>query len=354
MNNFDKRNAGFSGLAGLFNQEPPRPDPFGLNPILDALKQDSVRTRSSWNDRFSHWETAESTTETKAIERARDMVHGVLRENKWLASEGVTLGPQGSFTNRTNVRNEADIDLRVQHPSLRIECDSNVNFQAAYQAGTYVDTGRSFAELACDMRNEISRDLKACFGKGAVDDTGKKAIRVDGVAGSRGEVDVVPCFTLHHIRAGSGFAPFKTVHGIAILSTDGHWTLNYPEQHIANGRLKRATTGHQFKRMVRIIKRLQTDMEEHGVLEERVPSFLIECLVYLVEDHHFVYNEDRYGRVKRILSRVSEILSQGGFLSQYMLLEINGVKPLFGGGQAWTLEKAQRFVNSALRHLGNR
>lgn len=353
MNDFEKRNAGFSGLAGLFNQEETQSDPFGLSSIFEAFKQDSVRTRSSWNDRFSHWETAESTTETKAIERARDMVHSALRENKWLVNEGVVISPQGSFTNRTNVRNEADIDLRVQHPLLRIECDSNVNFQAAYQAGTYFDSGRSFADLAQNMRKEISRDLKARFGKGAVNDTGKKAIRVDGVAGSRGEVDVVPCFTLHHIRAGAGFVPFSTVHGVAILSTDGNWTLNYPEQHIANGRRKRTTTGHQFKRVVRIVKRLQTDMEEYGVLEERVPSFLIECLVYLVEDHHFVYNEDRYDRIRRILTRVSEILAQGGLLSPYFLSEINGIKPLFGGDQAWTLEKAQRFVHAALRHLGN-
>lgn len=202
------------------------------------------------------------------------------------------------------------------------------------------------------MRFIIVADLKLSLGKEHVDDTGKKAIRVKGVTGSRGEVDVVPCFTLHHVYVPASGWGFNRVEGIAILGTDGSWTLNYPDQHIANGRRKRTTTGHQFKRMVRIVKRMQSDMIDHGVITERVPSFLVECLLYLVEDHYFLYNEDRYDRVKRILNRSLEIVSQGG-PALHNLHEVNGVKPLFGAQQAWTVEKARRFLASAINHLGN-
>jgi len=84
--------------------------------------------------------------------------------------------------------------------------------------------------------------------------------------------------------------------------------LNYPDQHSANGRSKRLNTGLQFKRVVRIVKRLRVDMTERGILRDKVPSFLVECLVYLVEDPYFtVASDDRYERVTRVLNRLAAL-----------------------------------------------
>ncbi|MBY3032436.1 hypothetical protein HF265_25700 [Rhizobium leguminosarum] len=352
MSDFDKWNGGIFGLGlGIPQPAERKNDLIGLGSFFDSLNE-SVRRRSSWNDRFTHWEKAESTTETIAIERGRSVVQGILENNRSLASEGVRFVPQGSFTNRTNVRNEADIDLRVQHPLLRIEHASDVDPGSARSAYGYYDAGRTYAQIAGDMRSTIATELKASLGKTNVDDSGKKAIRVKGVTGSRGEVDVVPCFTLHHIYIPQDTFQYERIQGVAILGSDGTWTLNYPDQHIANGRLKRTTTNHQFKRIVRIVKRMQSDMIDHGIVNERVPSFLVECLLYLVEDHHFVMNEDRYDRVKRILKRSLEIISQPGPILSYYP-EINGIKPLFGAQQAWTVEKARWFLANAIRHLGD-
>ncbi|MEW9808791.1 hypothetical protein ABUE31_22660, partial [Mesorhizobium sp. ZMM04-5] len=225
-----------------------------------------------------------------------------------------------------------------------------VSLTSAMILGDYRDAGVTYAEVLGRMRDEITSELNRVFGRSNVDATGGKAIKVSGNEGTRSEVDVVPTFTLHHIRT-AGLAGVTKDDGVALLSPTGHWTFNYPDQHIANGRAKRLRTGLKFKRIVRSIKRLQSDMEEHGLLRRRVPSFLIECLVYLVEDYHFlVETDDRYMRVKRVLQRISERLNSG--LATYMLLEINDIKPLFGG-QAWTLEQAQEFVRLALWHLGD-
>jgi hypothetical protein len=35
------------------------------------------------------------------------------------------------------------------------------------------------------------------------------------------------------------------------------------------------------------------------------------------------------------------------------LTEINGIKPLFGAGQAWKRPDAQVFANALMAHLGN-
>jgi hypothetical protein len=324
--------------------------------LLGAAQElaESVRRRQSWNDRFEHWEKPESDTEYDRIIRARDMVQGALAYNDWLNAEGCRLCPQGSFTNRTNTRGESDIDLRVQHRHILVAYADGIDRQAAYIAGGYTSPGGSFKDKLVDMRAQIVSDLQGTFGRSAVDATGKKAIRVNGLEGSRAEVDVVPAFRFHFIeQIQQGFMPprFITTEGVALLDTVGKWTYNFPDQHIANGRDKRSRTGLQFKKVVRTIKRMQRDMIDYDITDKRVPSFLVECLVYLAEDEFFtVPGDDRYGRVKRVLQRVKELITGprvGG------LLEINDRKFLFHPTQGWQLKDAQEFVALALAHLGD-
>lgn len=345
MSNGDSRNNPFFGLF-----DPPSPSNRLFGEVFLGGLEESIRRRSSWNNSFGHWERAESTSETDRIERARDMVRDALVSNAFLTGQGIKLVEQGSFTNRTNTRGESDIDLRVQHPDRWIEYGYGVDSGAAYSAGGYFSTGVTYAAMRDRMRQEIVAELRRAFGRSAVDDTGTKAIKVKGLDGSRSEVDVVPCFTLHHITSTSLFGN-DTVEGVAILGTDDAWTLNYPDQHITNGRAKRERTAHRFKRVVRTVKRMQADMLEHDSLAERVPSFLVECLIYAVEDVYFlVEDDDRYGRVQRVLNRSLEQLSAG--LPTYLMTEINGIKPLFGG-QSWSVESTRNFVSRALAHLGN-
>jgi len=340
-----------SSLLGSLAPSPLLPNGSAVSDLFGlGLLSESYRRRSEWNERFAHWERSESDAETQRIERARGMVQQALSKNLWVNSEGARIVPQGSFTNRTNTRLDADIDLRVQHPTIKIEYAHGVDVATAYQQGGYYDTGFSYPYTSGRMRTEITSQLVAAFGASAVDDSGNKAIRVKGLECSRSEVDVVPCFTLHHIM-GQTILSRTTVQGTAILSRDGtNFTLNYPDQHADNGRAKRLNTGLQFKRVVRIVKRLRADMAERGILRDKVPSFLVECLVYLIEDRYFTDpSDDRYGRVSRVLNRLAEILANP--LIVYSSYEINSIKLLFAGGQAWTLDAARNFVNLAVSHI---
>ena len=346
--------------SALLGTLPPAPQAMGLSGTGGALGSFSLfggilseryRPRAQWEARFTHWERSPSDTETQQIRRARDMVRDALAQNIWLRSQGVALQPQGSFTNRTNRRNQADIDLRVQHPHIKIEFAPDVVFETAWAAGGYGPISSPLENLFPVMRSEIEVELVRRFGRVNVE-PGSKAIRVKGLAGSRSEVDVVPAVSFHRVSNSSFAGSFVTVAGIAILSSDGQWTINYPEQHLANGRAKRLSTGHQFKRVVRIIKSLRKDMKDRGILKQKVPSFLIECLVYNVADKHFIVaGDDRYARVKRVLQEIYSSLN-AGILSPYFMMEVNGIKSLFGQGQAWSVEDAQSFVAMALAHLG--
>jgi hypothetical protein len=344
---FAQPSPGVSSLFGSLASSPFQPSGSAVSDLFGlGLLNEAYRRRSEWNDRFAHWERSESDTETQRIERARNMVGQALSKNRWLNSEGARIVPQGSFTNRTNTRLDADIDLRVQHPMLKIEYGPGLDAGTAWRQGGYYNTGFSFGYASDRMRAEIRSELIAAFGALALDDSGNKAIRVKGLEGSRSEVDVVPCFTLHHIT-GQTLLGQTTVPGTAILSKDkANWTLNYPDQHSENGRTKRLNTGLHFKRVVRIVKRLRADMTERGILRDKVPSFLVECLVHLVEDRYFTEpSDDRHGRVSRVLNRLAEILANPPIA--YASYEINGIKLLFAGVQAWTLDTARNFVNLA-------
>ena len=104
--------------------------------------------------------------------------------------------------------------------------------------------------------------------------------------------------------------------------------------------------------LVRIFKRLRADMSDRGLLQIKVPSFLVECLVYAVEDSYFLVDgDDRYGRVQRVARRMQQLVSDRDTAAS--LYEINAVKWLFHQDQAWSYDDALTFVNAAARFLGD-
>jgi hypothetical protein len=176
---------------------------------------------------------------------------------------------------------------------------------------------------------------------------GNKAIRVNGVPGSRAPVDIVPCFQLHYVQWDSSRGQYLVIKGVAILARDGQLTINFPDQHHQNGIAKRARTQLRFKKNVRMLKRLRDELVEGGAIRaDEVPSFLVECLMYRVEDDYFLLeSDDRYERLLRVVTRIHEQLNDASWVSAAR--EINGVKLLFGSHQGWTLDAVKKFSAEA-------
>ncbi len=99
--------------------------------LISQILAEGPRTRSFWNARFEHWERPPSDTEEIQINRAASMVRTALVGNAWLQAENVTIAPQGSYFNNTNVRLESDMDLRAVHPLIRIEYHLGVLVECA-------------------------------------------------------------------------------------------------------------------------------------------------------------------------------------------------------------------------------
>jgi hypothetical protein len=318
---------------------------------LAQLLTEGTRTRSSWNDRLTHWERPASDSEELQIERAASMVRFALSENQWLRNEGVAVSAQGSYFNNTNVRLESDMDLRAVHPLIRIEYAPNVVVEIAQAAHGIPQSGRYFSDVVVNMRREIRLCLGRKFGAANVDADGNKAVRLKKLQGSRADVDIVPVFNYIWMWWDDPARQYRQASGVTILGKDGVWVINFPDQHYRNGVNKRERTRYRFKRYVRIFKRLRDELvRERKLTAYRVSSFLIECLTYLIEDPYFlVETDDRYGRANRLLCRMWELLDNPGWVSS--ATEINGIKFLFHVAQPWRADDAKSFVALALAQL---
>jgi hypothetical protein len=323
---------------------------FAQNSLATILAE-GARTRSSWNDRLTHWERPASDSEEVQIQRAASMVRFALTENTWLRNEGVAVSAQGSYFNNTNVRLESDMDLRAVHPLIRIVYANDVIVEYAQKAHGIPQTGRYFSDVLVEMRRQIVTSLVEKFGAASVDASGNKAIRLKKLPGSRSDVDIVPMFKYLWVWWNNPARQYSQNLGVTILGSDGTWIHNFPDQHYANGVNKRERTRYRFKRFVRILKRLRDELVREGKLAAgRVPSFLIECLTNAVEDNYFlVETDDGYDRTKRILGRMWELLDNALWVST--ATEINGIKFLFHATQPWTLDDAKGFVALALAQL---
>jgi len=311
-----------------------------------------ARSRSDWNSRFEHWQRPASDSEEQKIERAARMVRDALAKNAWLAAEGVSVYAQGSYQNNTNVRLDSDMDLRVMHPGIKVEYHPNVHLESANQIIGYTFNGPPLSSLNLRMRSEVAKALSSEFGFSNVDDTGSRAIHLKSLPGSRAEVDVVPAFVLHHVMWLDATQNYRSTQGVGILSKDGSvWTFNFPQQHTENGIAKRGRTKHRFKRCVRMLKRLRNEMAERGFrAAEPIPSYLIECLAYRVEDAFYLDDaDDHFNRICWVVRRLQQLAADPDWVAH--ATEINDVKGLFGSWQGWNSTQVVAFLTSALSYL---
>lgn len=122
-----------------------------------------------------------------------------------------------------------------------------------------------------------------------------KSIKIYGNT-YRKDADTVPCRRYRDYRNDYRKDASNYIHGIVITPDYGNRIINYPEQHIANGRRKNNDTNRYYKKMVRIIKKMRYLMRECGYTEaEQVSSFGLESLLWNLPDDLFMrYSTFRY------------------------------------------------------------
>jgi len=284
------------------------------------------------------WTGPSSDTEQDKQDRTERMVRAAVSEHGAFNKCSLRLYTKGSYPNNTNVRTDSDVDVAVHCTEC---CYWDEHTQGVHPSfGSYQGVW-----TPAKLRAELVAALKAKF-PAQVDDTGSTAIRVHS-SSARVDADVVPAFDYRYYLSPSSFRE-----GSKTFKKDGASLVNYPEQHLKHGRAKNGRTNNDYKKTVRIFKRIENRMataKYHG----EVPSYFVECLVYNCPDSVFkcaTWTE----AVKGVIVHVWDQL-QGDFEpneSSKRWLEVNECKYLFSPAQKWSRADGRNFAKAAWNYLG--
>lgn len=238
----------------------------------------------------------------------------------------IKLFVQGSYANNTNVRTESDVDVAViQEEVFRTEyrpsgtlypqSDSDYNFRNAPASS------KSF-------KDEVQEALKEKFGSDV--ERKNKSIKVHGNT-YRKDADTVPCRRYRDYRQDYRHDASNFVGGVVIYPDNGGMIINYPEQHIANGRKKNSDTNYYYKKMVRIMKKMRYLMEDsccmaYSSAAKNVNSFMLESLLWNIEDYWYLINCGFYRKVVAFSLLIETLQNRKSNLWGYK--EANGIKEL--------------------------
>lgn len=241
-------------------------------------------------------------------------------------SRNIKLFVQGSYANNTNVRTESDVDVAViQEEVFRTEyrpagtlypqSDSDYNFRAVPAAL------KSF-------KDEVQEALEEKFGFDV--ERKNKSIKVHGNT-YRKDADTVPCRRYRDYRQDFRRDESNFVGGVVIYPDNGGMIINYPEQHIANGRKKNIDTNYHYKKMVRIMKKMRYLMEDscciaYSSAAKNVNSFMLESLLWNIEDSWYLDNCGSYRKVFVFSQLITTLQNRKNAFMKYK--EANGIKML--------------------------
>jgi len=220
------------------------------------------------------WRMPPSESEETKLANAEASVKDAIWSDEKLKKITIDTFGQGSYANDTNVRLNSDVDINVRlADTIFVQLPEGKNDDDyGYTSSSY-----TFREYKVDVFNALVKK----FGNDYVVRK-DKCITVKANA-YRVETDVVPTFKLiRHENNGS------QIIGTKFITDSYNHVVNYPLQHIENGKIKNTATQKRFKRLTRIFRRIRYKMIEDNVtVSDNITSFLLECLVWNVPNNIF-------------------------------------------------------------------
>ena len=264
-----------------------------------------------------------------AITSSKDTYNAVCRALEaynWPPGIQYDIYLQGSYRNDTNIRGNSDVDVVVQLESHYIYDEAYGRYCGSTSHGNALHTWQNF-------KAHVENAMVYHFGRNKVI-SGNKSIKVETPYLA---ADVVPCMQYRKLANGSG----EYVEGMTFYAVkENRWIVNFPKRHYHNGVYKNQSTQKTYKATIRVFKNAKSYMEKTGlILSGLAPSYFVECMLYNVPNHFFVYN---------LRDRWTVILV---WLWQQANLDIfqcqNGQSMLFGSGpEHWSVPRAQQFISA--------
>jgi hypothetical protein len=286
-----------------------------------------------------------SDNEDQKRERTEKQIKEALRSYGPLQGRNYAVYAKGSYANNTNVRLDYDVDIAVEYRGfIYYDLEFDLKGKSPESVGIRPSTD---PYTRAEFKRDVQGALEAAFGKTAVE-SGRIAYRVREKKTTL-PADVVPCWTYRRYdRIEWGELVYQQ--GTRVYPSSGSYINNYPAQQLKNGRKKNNSTDGRYKRMVRALKRLENLLVNDGQLNDELPSYLIECLVYNVPNkafgHLFSYRAD----MREVLRTIFNATLPSGDWNDWE--EVNELKYLFRGNPNWTREQVHSLANAAWDELG--
>jgi hypothetical protein len=252
---------------------------------------------------------------------------------------------KGSYANNTNVRLDYDVDIAVEwYGFFYYDLVLDAKDKTASDVGIVPNTD---TYTRADFKRDVEAALVARFGRSAVQ-PGDIALRIREQQ-TRLPADVVPCWEYRRYDGFDHFGrPIEKI-GSRVYPKSGGWKNNFPQYQLDNGIIKNNATGRRYKRMVRGFKKLQTHLLERSLIDEELPSYLSECLVYNVPNPQF-----------RRLSYLADMQSVLAYLYNGLLssgdsddwLEVHELHYLFRGQVMKSKADVRAVLDAAWTELG--
>ena len=286
------------------------------------------------------WCKPASDTEDNKINNAINMIKDAINKSVGLENLTIEVFVQGSYANNTNVRVNSDVDVCIMLKST---------FFTEYADGM---TGEDYGFIDGTISfNDYKKDvLKALTDKFGFDNVsiGNKSIKIKSNT-YHVSADAVVAFMLKDFKIIQSKNANRYVEGIRFYAKDGSVVSNYPKDHIENGIAKNNRTNYEYKKLVRIFKRIRNAMVDDGEIDkEKITSFLVECLVWNIPDSTIKYHSTWTETVRQAISYIYNAIreenhDEWGEVSERLYL--------FNGNRKWSAADAKGFMLKAWNYL---
>ncbi len=290
-------------------------------------------------DTLLNWIKPPSDTEETKLSNSERMVKDALDSNETTKAISFEVFGQGSYANDTNVRLNSDIDINVR-----------------YTGGFYFDLPKDTTEADVGIadipgasityskyKNYIEQALVDKFGRDSVVRK-NKCITILGNS-YRVETDVVPTWNYRRYSKDGSY-----ILGAKFISDTSDSVVNYPLQHIENGKSKNSNTSRRFKRLTRIFRKLRYKMTDDGeAVNENITSFLLECLVWNVPNNIFNDYNNWPDRLKYSIIELYNKTKEESTCKEWG--EVSELLYLFHSGRKWSREDVNNYLVKLWNYL---
>ncbi|MGX1878578.1 nucleotidyltransferase domain-containing protein [Nocardia fluminea] len=294
---------------------------------------------SARSDLLSRWIKPSSENEQAQQQRAEDMVRKAITTCDTFDGSKVLIYTKGSYPNNTNVRRDSDVDVAVElHDCMYYDYKQGV-------VGAELPPYRG-SWTPKTWRQAVVSALTDAFGTDSVDTSGRVAINISAVEGSRPSADVVPGFNYRRYDDAGRTISHE---GSCVFPTDGGSKIvNWPQQQLDNGRSLNTETNRRYKYYVRALKNAENTLAARGVLDE-LPSYFMECLVFNVPATTLTEGDLDDGFCATLVSLWGQLKSEE---AGRKMVEPSRMKWLFGSDKKWTVEDGKTLVLATWSELG--